>query len=105
MVKKIKIEFKVGDIVRVSVQANYGVDDFYGEIVQEDILIGFSIPCDDMYGPYFLVKGVSGEVACVSKENMSETIDEELDAEIRKNSEAAAELQIIIQRLGVQKEK
>lgn len=99
MVKKIKIEFKVGDIVKVSVLANNGIEDFYGEVVQEDILIGFSISGEDIYGPYFLVKGVCGKTACVSKGNMSEATEEELDAEISlvkdeifQGSEAVSEL-------------
>jgi len=86
MAKK-KVEFKLGDVVRVAVHDVLSFSDVpfvYGLIEKLDLEVGYNIPGEDQCGPYFLINGVCGRTAIATSDDMSMVTCEDLDGELSK---------------------
>ncbi len=90
MGKKSDVKFKIGDVVRVTMECD---GDVYGAVERVDIVVGASIPPKDDYSPYYLVKSVCGKIVCARGYDLSPVTHEELDAEIKEIQEKVEAVQ------------
>ena len=74
--------FETGDVVKVSTSAGFS-DEVYGTVMDTKMLLGMSIPGEDIRGPYHLIKCAGNKYVCARRADIAVATQNEIAIELQ----------------------